>query len=70
MCRSSFTPASCNRAAFRYSQKPTDRYDHIGFRAALSVEAVRKLLKRRAAAPVRPLTVREAVEWIINDEGE
>ena len=31
-------PASCGRASFRYSQKPTDRYDHIGFRVALPVD--------------------------------
>ena len=42
--------ASALRASFRYSQKPTDRYNHIGFRVALSADGVKASLKRKQEA--------------------
>jgi formylglycine-generating enzyme required for sulfatase activity len=38
--------ASALRTSFRYSQKPTDRYSHIGFRVALPADGVRQALKK------------------------
>ncbi len=42
-------PASACRASFRYAQAPTDRYDHMGFRVSLTVDAVKAASAARAA---------------------